>query len=106
MSQTKANRREFLRRSALVAAAGSTVPYFWTSACAKAASANDKLRVAAIGVGGRGTGIGHQAGSLGNMVACADVHLGNAEKFAKKYDGRCQVYQDYRKILDRKDVDA
>lgn len=106
MSQTKANRREFLRRSALAAAAGSAVPYFWTSACAKAASANDKLRVAAIGVGGRGTGIGHQAGGLGNMVACADVHLGNAEKFAKKYDGRCQVYQDYRKILDRKDVDA
>jgi predicted dehydrogenase len=106
MSQTKANRREFLRRSALVAAAGSAVPYFWTSECAKAAPANDKLSVASIGVGGRGTDVGHQAGDLGNMVACADVHLGNANRFAKKYGGRCQVYQDYRKILDRKDVDA
>ncbi len=40
------------------------------------------------------------------MVACADVHLGRARQFAEPFDGRCQVYQDYRKILDRKDVAA
>jgi predicted dehydrogenase len=62
--------------------------------------------VASIGVGGRGTAIGHEAGNLANMVACADVHRGNAERFAAKYDGKCQVYEDYRKILDRSDIDA
>ena len=40
------------------------------------------------------------------MVACADVHLGNARRFAKGLKGKCQVYQDYRKLLDRKDIEA
>ena len=99
------NRRHFLKRTTAAAAATGLAPYFWSPNNAIGA-ANDKLTVAAIGVGGRGSGIGHQAGSLGNMVACADVHLANAEKFASKYDGNCEVHQDYRKILDREDVDA
>ena len=43
------------------------------------------------------------------MVACADVDLGHARRFAKGMEqmgGKCQVYQDYRKLLDRKDVQA
>ncbi len=40
------------------------------------------------------------------MVACADVHLGNANRFAKRYKGKCAVYQDYRKLLEREDIDA
>jgi myo-inositol 2-dehydrogenase/D-chiro-inositol 1-dehydrogenase len=103
MGNSKSTRRDFLKTSAGIAAAA---PYIWTGSYARAQSANDRLNVAAIGVGGRGSGIGHQAGSLGNMVACADVHRGNAENFAKRYRGKCQIYEDYRKILDRKDVDA
>lgn len=106
MSQARTHRREFLKTSASAAGALGAVPYFWSSAQAQKESKNDRLNVAAIGVGGRGTGVGHQAGARGNMVACADVLRTNAEKFAKRYDGRCQIYGDYRKILDRKDVDA
>ena len=50
--------------------------------------------MAAIGVGGRGTGVGHQAGSLGSMVACADVNRRNAEKFAEKYGLRFPLLSD------------
>ncbi len=60
-------------------------------------------------MGGRGSDIGGQAARLGHLVACADVHLGHAHRFAdgiKKMGGRCEVYQDYRKVLDRKDVQA
>ena len=71
-----------------------------------AESKNDRLNVAAIGVGGRGFDVGHQAAALGNMVAVADVHLGNARKFADCFGGKCQVYQDYRKLLDRQDIEA
>ena len=40
------------------------------------------------------------------MVACADVHLGNARSSPRQFGGKCKVYQDYRKLLDRKDIDA
>jgi len=84
--------------------AGMAIPHVWVSPFSWAESPNERLNVAAIGVGGRGSKIGEQAAQLGNMVACADVHRGNAENFAKPFEGRCQVYKDYREVLDRKDV--
>jgi predicted dehydrogenase len=86
-------------------AASLAVPYFWSSRYAKAESANDKLRVAAIGVGGRGSGIGREAGGKGVMLACADVDRQHAERFASRFDGNCEIYADYRKVLDREDID-
>ena len=107
MSPKKSTRRGFLKRSAGIVAAGVAAPYLWTGSTARGQqSANEKLNVAAIGVGGRGSDIGGQAGGQGNMLACADVHRGNANRFAARFDGKCQVYGDYRKILDRKDIDA
>ena len=38
------------------------------------------------------------------MVACCDVDKHRVERFAKDFD--CQTYDDYRKVLDRKDVDV
>lgn len=107
MEHRTPTRRTFLQESSAAAAAAALAsPYVWTTASAGAEGANDRLTVAAIGVGGRGTGIGHQAGQLGNMVACADVDSKHGERFASKYNGKCKVYGDYRKILDRKDIDA
>ena len=107
MKPHKTHRRNFIKAAAVTTAGA---PYFWSSSYAKAEDSNSKLNVAAIGVGGRGTGIGVQASSLGNMVACADVHAGNANRFAsrvaKEHGARCEVYDDYRKILERDDVDA
>ncbi len=115
MTRNQHSRRDFLKTTTGVAAAGLAAPYIFTSAMAKAReSKNDRLTVASIGVGGyrsehnvggRGTVIGRQAARLGDMAACADVHLGNANDFAKEFDGKCAVYQDYRKVLDRKDID-
>jgi myo-inositol 2-dehydrogenase / D-chiro-inositol 1-dehydrogenase len=112
MNGNQSTRRDFLRTGAGMAAAGIAAPYFFAGAAANAKGPADaKLTVAAIGVGGRGSGIGRQAAELGNMVACADVHLGNANKFAgklvkDKLASKCQVYQDYHNVLDRKDVQA
>ena len=90
-------RREFLKAAAVAPAV--TVPYLWTSA-ARAAAEQDKLQVASIGVGGRGSGIGRQAARLGQMVACCDADKNRAMGFAKPFG--CDVYQDYRQVLDRK----
>ena len=94
-------RREFLKAAAV--APTVTVPYLWTSA-ARAAAEQDKLQVASIGVGGRGSGIGRQAARLGQMVACCDADKNRAMGFAKPFG--CDVYQDYRQVLDRKDIDV
>ncbi len=103
MKNADLNRRTFLKGTAATAVAAAA-PTIWTRT--SSAAANDKLNFASIGVGGRGTGIGHEAGSLANMVACADVHQDNAARFASKYEGKCEVYEDYRRILDRADIDA
>lgn len=99
------SRRSFLKIAGL-AASGAFVPYHWSSAQEKQESANDRLNVAAIGVGGRGSGIGRQAAQQGNMVACCDVDRQHAERFAAAVGGKCEIYHDYRKLLERKDIDA
>ncbi len=99
------SRRSFLKITA-AAASGMFVPYHWSSAQQKQPSANDKLNVAAIGVGGRGSGIGRQAAQRGNMVACCDVDREHAERFAAAVGGKCDIYHDYRKLLQRKHIDV
>lgn len=67
-------------------------------------SANDRLGVACIGVGGRGSGIGGQAAGLGQLIACCDVSLKNATNFSNFHGekGRqCKIYNDYREMLDK-----
>jgi len=118
MRSSKSSRRQFLKRSA-AAATAAMVPYHWSSRYAKAQSANDRPNVAAIGTSiytdrytgagehdGQGSRIGHEAGKFGNILAVADVNLRHARRFADRYDGKCQVYQDYRKLLERSDVEA
>ena len=66
MNNNKTTRRDFLKTGAGLAAAGIATPYFFSAAAANAEEAkSDKLTVAAIGVGGRGSDIGRQAAELG-----------------------------------------
>ncbi len=103
MTRPNSTRRDFLKRSA---AAAGAVPYFWSSARAQAEAPSDKLRVGAIGCGGRGSAVGHQAGGRGTMIACCDVDSERAAKFANRYQNRCRIYGDYRKLLERDDIDV
>ena len=103
MNRNHVSRRSFLTSSTVLAAAGAA-PYVFTSRAAKAKAANDRLGIGAIGTGGMGSGIGHGAGGRGEMRACADADTTRAERFAERYEGRCAVYQDYRRVLDRDDI--
>jgi predicted dehydrogenase len=108
MSRSKSTRRDFLLSSAGVAAAAA-VPYTWTSSYAKAQEKNDRPTVGCIGVGGMGSGDGRSASRFADIVACADVDKDHAEKFAswdRFKSGSVQVYTDYRKILERDDIDV
>ncbi|HYW79729.1 MAG TPA: Gfo/Idh/MocA family oxidoreductase [Thermoguttaceae bacterium] len=107
MSRSASSRREFLRTSAAVGAAGAITPYFFTARTARAQeSKNDRPNIGAIGVGGQGTGDTNSAARFGDVVAVCDVDLNQAERVKARFDGKPDVYQDYRKLLERKDIDV
>jgi len=96
-------RRSFLKTTAAV---GVATPYLWTSATAKADSANERLGIGCVGVGGRGGGIGRDACNRGNAIAVADVDRGKGEGFTSRLAGTPKFYKDYRDLLDHKDIDV
>ena len=109
MLRSTSNRRRFLRSASGLAAAGALAPDWLAGRAATAKefrSKNDRPHVGAIGVGGRGSGITKQASRFGEVVAVCDVDLKHAEKAKAAYGGKPDVYQDYRKLLDRNDVDV
>lgn len=76
-----------------------------------AQSPNDSIRVAVIGVGNRGSFLlGHVLKLPGaNVVALCDLdeeRLGKAKQAAEAAGHRPATYTDFRKMLDRKDIDA
>ena len=105
MSQHSPTRRDFLKTSSAAALAGASVPYWLTASRAKAEAKNDRLTTAAIGTGGRGSGIGNQLRGRTDMVAVCDVDAGHANRF-RRGDDKITVYEDFRKLLERKDIDA
>ena len=43
---------------------------------------------------------------VAQIVALSDCNVPRAESFKAKHKGKWPIYQDYRKVLDRKDIDA
>ncbi len=113
---TQQNRRNFLKTTA--AAAGATMPYWFTSAQRPTfgyASANERPVLGCIGTGSRWNSVGPAALNFSDCAAVCDVDANHAgagrDKVAgiqkKKGDERkIDVYEDYQKILDRKDIDV
>jgi predicted dehydrogenase len=106
----KTSRRDFLKYSA-AAGAAATIPTIWTPA-AFAQQKNFKQRVAAIGVGGsrgaysRGTDVAMNASRHAKMIAVCDVDQVHADEFNKKhFDGKLNVYTDYRQLFDKEKPD-
>ncbi|MBI3465451.1 MAG: Gfo/Idh/MocA family oxidoreductase [Planctomycetes bacterium] len=113
MTRSHTTRRDFLRTSAGAAVAGGLLPA-WLGDLAYGAQ-NDakqvpKLTVGAIGLGGRGTRVAENAAELGNIVAVCDVDKSHGEKasalFERKYGAKTEIFDDYLKLLDRKDIAA
>lgn len=91
-----ASRRQFLKATAAFPA---IVPW-------SAFGANDRITVGVIGAGNRANLLMDQLPPPGQIAAVADCYLQRAEDAAAKRKKNWDVYQDYRKILDRKDIDA
>lgn len=103
MPSQPVNRRDFVKTGAVaVAGAAASMP------SARAAGANGKIRVGFIGVANRGGQL--IKATLPNkdveIVAVCDVHKPTMEKCANSLGGDVAQYSDFRKMLERKDIDA
>lgn len=96
------SRRTF---SKTIAAAGGAL-LASSSLRADTQSKNDRPHVGAIGVGGRGSSITNNAAAFGDIVAICDVDRQHAEKNVARHGGKAEIFEDYRKLLQRDDIDA
>ena len=103
MKKILVSRREFIRCSLAGGAALAAGPFILP---ASAIGANERIGIAVIGPGRQGGGLLGSAGKSkdARIVAIADVNLVRARQKAAPY--KAEVYKDYRKMLERKDVDA
>jgi predicted dehydrogenase len=108
MSRIPPSRRHFLKTGAaglLVAGMTRSIPSL------RAEGANDDLRIAVIGTGGRGSG--HVSDLLGKkgvrVVAICDADQGRVDENLKRVEKAGQKatgYQDFRKVMENGEVDG
>ena len=96
-------RRDFVKRTAAVAAGIAAA-----GAGPRAAGANERIRVGFIGVGNRGGQL--LSATTPNpdveIVALCDVYEPYLAKHAEKLGGSVARYGDFRRLLERDDIDA
>jgi len=109
LKSSQKTRRGFFKTSAGALAAGVTIPYVFTADAEEATkprSANDRLRIGSIGMRYQGTVIAEKARAHGDIVAIADVDRHVREQARAAFGSTPAIYEDYRQLLDRKDVDV
>lgn len=106
--KTLLNRRDFIRQSSSAALGLALFPTL-----TKKVAPSDRLRVAHIGINGMGTAHLKWFANLPEVevVGLCDLdkdHLAKAQKVLQDIhpDNKAQTYEDFRYILERKDVDA
>jgi predicted dehydrogenase len=103
------SRRDFLRHGVAATAAAVALPQFIPSGVLAAdgqAGANDRINVGFIGIGRQAGGLLQQLLKQkdAKFIAVADVNLTRANEMKAKHGAT--PYQDFRRLLDNKDVDA
>jgi len=95
------SRRDFIKQAAMGTAAFLAYPK------SSVLGANERVRLAIIGIGSRGQELLKQTLELPNaqVVAVADVYTRRFDE-AKKISPGLQTVNDYRRVLDMKDIDG
>lgn len=102
-SNSKPSRRTFLKSSAVAIGMGAA-PYFVPSS---AFGANERINTGHIGTGGRG--LSKLSDFMSQAIAVCDVdsnHVGEAVALCRERGKQVDSVGDYRRLLDRKDIDA
>ena len=72
----------------------------------RAIGANDRIRVGVIGAGNRSGLLIDQLPEGAEVVAIADCYLKKAQDLAAKRQAKWRIHQDYRRLLDDKEIDG
>lgn len=110
MSSQQSTRRSFLKQTTAATSATVAAAYFpWTEKAFANDAKNDRPLIGGIGLGGMGSGDCRQHANFGDVVAVCDVDKNHAER--AKNDGhlgkgKAEIYHDYRKLLERPDIDV
>ncbi len=103
------SRRQLLKLGAAGAAGAMATPYFIPSGVLAAdgkPGANERITVGTISCGSRVSLLVDQLPEQAQMVAVCDCNLPRAEAFKAARKAHWPVYQNYHKLLERKDIDA
>ncbi|REJ73334.1 MAG: gfo/Idh/MocA family oxidoreductase [Planctomycetota bacterium] len=118
MTTQTQSRRDFLKSATTAAAAGSLLPYWFTTSGPSALayqSPNERPVLGCIGTGDRWHAVGRNAMAFSDCVAVCDVdanHMGAARDIAKAeaekrgVASEVAMHEDYRHILDDPKVDV
>ena len=108
MRQHTTPRRDFLKAAA--AGTAAAVPYFASrprTLADEIRSKNDRMTIGVIGAGGMARGNMRAASDWVDVVAIADVDGSRRESANRQLsDGKADVYNDYREVLERDDIDV
>src|ERR1035437_5272703 len=98
-------RRHFLQAGG---AASLGLPAILSSQALAKTTANDKIQLATIGCGIKGSGDTSTALSIGGtkLVAVSDVYEGRLTRAKEQWGNDVFTTRDYREVLSRKDIDA
>jgi predicted dehydrogenase len=104
MSRQSVTRRDFVKQASVTAAAGLGLS---AASYGKILGANDRVRLGIIGPGGRGQELMKEFVKVPNaeFVAAADIYSRRHDE-AKKIAPEIKAFNDHRKMLELKDLDA
>ncbi len=100
------NRRDFLK--ATTVAAGAVTAASLGPSIGRVLGANERVVVGVIGCGGMGrANMRYQMGTQKvDIAAVCDVYEPHLQRALEMTDGKATTYKDFRKLLERKDIDA
>jgi predicted dehydrogenase len=101
------SRRDFLKTAAVVTAI-SALPSLGSPAILASASPSDVVNYGFIGTGTEGCTLLKHLSTIpeGHCVATCDIYPPNLKKGVETIGSNPQTYEDYRRLLERKDIDA
>ncbi len=108
-AKSEMTRRRFVRRGALTASTVLALPTFvprHVLGSANAPGANEQIVLGIVGMGQRGNQLLLNVPKSGRVAAICDADSRKTAAATKTHQADWSIYQDYRKMFDRSDLDA